>query len=132
MTRKHPRVQIHFDDEPMTKQYFKDECNVNNIVRRFQQDGVIPVTTNVAPQYGHAPNLEFKEALDLVLSGRQEFASLSDSVRQGFGNDENRYFQFLDTYQRDPTAYDALLSSPSGASGTTEGSEEVSDGETGS
>ncbi|AXL14568.1 internal scaffolding protein [Microviridae sp.] len=66
--KKNPRkrVQISFKSPTLTKQYFKDECDINNIVNRFQETGQIPLTNNLDPQYGFAPTMDLKTALDLV------------------------------------------------------------------
>lgn len=93
-------VRISCGDERLTKQTFKDECDINNIVAKFQ-DGVVPVTNPLEPQYGESPTMDLKEALDTVFGVRGEFAELSPEQRALFNHQEENYFDFL----ADPDAY---------------------------
>ena len=96
------RLPVQFDcgDERRTKQAFKDECDINNIVAKFQQ-GVLPITNTLEPQYGDSPVMDLKEALDTVFGVRGEFAELSSEQRALFNYQEENYFDFL----ADPDAY---------------------------
>lgn len=89
------RFQQDFSKGGRTKQAFRDECNINNVVNRYQQTGVLPVTNSLEPQYGDAPNLDLKESLDLVYAAREEFNNLTNEQKQAFNNDENLYFEYL-------------------------------------
>lgn len=93
-------VRYSCGNDRMTKQAFKDECDINNIVSKFQQ-GVIPVTNNLEPQYGESPVMDLKEALDTVFGVRGEFAELSPEQRALFNHQEENYFDFL----ADPDGY---------------------------
>lgn len=58
--RKHA---IYFEpDSSLTHQSFKDECDVNNIVRAYTQTGMINHLPRTEPQYGDAPEIDFFEA----------------------------------------------------------------------
>ena len=94
------RVQFKCSDESRTKQSFRDECNINNIVRKFA-DGVMPVTNPVEPQYAHSPAMDLKEALDSVFHAKGEFNSLSDDDKSLFDYQQSNYFDFL----ADPDGY---------------------------
>lgn len=107
-------------EKRLTKQYFKDECDINNVVKRFQETGFVPVTRG-EPQYGDAPNLDFKEALDLVMSARQEFNDLEHAVQALFDFNESNYYSFLDGYSRNPAPYDALVGAAEDARSSDEG-----------
>ena len=94
-------VTVSFDpDDNYTKQSFKDECDINNIVNKFEH-GVVPITNPLEPQYGEAPVMELKEALDTVFGVRGEFAELDAQQRALFNNQEENYFDFL----ADPDGY---------------------------
>lgn len=105
-TRK--RVQLKFDTETnpsLTKQYFKDECDINNIVKKFSDTGQLPVQNNLEPQYGDVPNMDLKEALDMVQFARQEFDELSTVDKDRFGQNFHNYCQFLSDYEKSPESF---------------------------
>jgi len=63
MTKKRQRPHaIRFTDESLTRQSFKAECDVNNIVKTFTQTGMINHIPRTQPQYGDAPEMDFFEA----------------------------------------------------------------------
>jgi len=53
---------ISFDDPSLTKQSFRDECDVNVIVKRYTETGMINHIPRTTPQYGDAPEGDFLEA----------------------------------------------------------------------
>jgi len=59
--RKRPHA-ISFDDPSLTKQSFRDECDVNLIVKRYTETGMINSIPRTTPQYGDAPEGDFLEA----------------------------------------------------------------------
>ena len=55
LKRPHPRVYTNQSDMPsMTKQSFKDECDINKIMAKFQKTGAIEHYAKHAPSYGDA------------------------------------------------------------------------------
>lgn len=50
------------DEVSLTKQAFKDECDIHRIVHRYAETGVIPVLNSIEPQYGDAPTMTAHEA----------------------------------------------------------------------
>jgi len=58
-TRPHA---ITFTQPSLTRQSFKDECDVNQIVQRYTETGMINHIPRTTPQYGDAPDGDFFEA----------------------------------------------------------------------
>ena len=100
MTKAKPRRRPHSIDfsntVSLTQQEFTEECDVNNIVKKYQQTGVLPRGYHGEPRYGYAPALDFREALELVMSTEEHFMSLPSEVRQRFENDPGELLAFLD------------------------------------
>ena len=48
---KRPRVSISFPKPTLTKQSFKDDCDINNIVNQFKNTGQTPHLNTKNPQY---------------------------------------------------------------------------------
>lgn len=85
------------EDEPvLTQQHFREECDINEIVRRFGITGQLPEPW-AAPQYGdftHAT--DFHTAQNLVIAAQQEFDRLPAELRERFGHDPQALLAFLD------------------------------------
>jgi len=53
---------IVFTQPSLTRQSFKDECDVNLIVKRYTETGMINHIPRTTPQYGDAPEGDFLQA----------------------------------------------------------------------
>lgn len=94
-TRRRPH-SISFEGvRSLTQQKFKDECNVNYIVDQFARTGRLPRFLG-EPRYGYAPALDFREALELVMSQEEFFNELPSGVRQRFNNDPLELLSFVE------------------------------------
>lgn len=97
-TRYSPQksVGIEFLDPSMTEQHFKDECDINNIVKQYSVTGVMP-SGNRQPLFGDFVGIpqdyaEYKEVMD---SAQARFMELPAAVRKEFGNDPMALLQFV-------------------------------------
>lgn len=89
-----------------TKQSFKDECDVNNIVNRWLRSGVAPASSQVA-QFLDVSNVpDYHGALNIVRAAQGAFGALPSAVRDRFENDPALLLAFLD----DEKNYDEALS----------------------
>jgi len=62
--RKHAIV---FDPKlKLTRSSFKDECDVNKIVKTYQTTGMVNHVARVSPQYGDAPEIDFFQAMNVT------------------------------------------------------------------
>lgn len=76
------RVQTPIGSEPsMTKQEFKDETDINQIMQRYQRTGAIDHFAKWSPSYGEFTACDLQEAQNLVITARQMFADLPSSIR---------------------------------------------------
>lgn len=74
-------------EEGVTKQSFKDECDVNKIIERFERTGELPQGSRVM-QYGDFSSVfTFEEAQERLLAAQEAFEELPARVRERFGND---------------------------------------------
>lgn len=98
---KRARVQISFDEgSSLTKQSFREECDVNTVVARFVRTGVLaPGSLNPkSPLFGDVSGVGgFREALEMVREAEEAFASLPSAVRDRFANDPGNLVEFLQT-----------------------------------
>lgn len=103
------KVGLDCGDESRTKQSFADECNINNIVRRYAETGYLPPNNKGEPQFGDAPALEFKEALDYVRAARAEFDALDPKLASQFEGFDH-YLNVLSIEQEEPDVFQQLIS----------------------
>lgn len=92
--RPHERVQVSFGDKSRTRQEFKKECDVNEIMRRFKVTGVMPVG-NATPRYldcSAVPN--FQDAMQILIDAENAFMRLPALVRKEFDNDPQAFVAF--------------------------------------
>ncbi|AXH73978.1 MAG: internal scaffolding protein [Microviridae sp.] len=78
-----------------TKQEFKDECDINSIMRRYISQGVLPTNVKVG-RYGDFTGVgDYRECLETLEVARSQFMSLSSDIRKRFGNDPAAFLAFV-------------------------------------
>lgn len=94
--RRYPRVQIFFEDPSLTKQSMKDDCDINNILKKFNKTGQLPDLIKTNPKFGDfADTLDYQESLNLVIHAQTQFEALSAAVRKRFHNDPAEFLEFV-------------------------------------
>ena len=81
-----------------TKQCFKDECDVNRIISRYQRTGVLDHVKYMADNsmsYGDFSGFDFRESCDRVIRAEDMFNSLPSSLRFEFQNDPAKFLDFV-------------------------------------
>lgn len=95
------RVQIFFDEPSRTKQEFKQECDLNHIMKRFKKvmgvDFLNRYSGVVGGQFGDFSNVpDFRTARDQVKLMEEVFMALPAKVRSRFNNDPAELLDFVD------------------------------------
>lgn len=81
--------------EKVTKQSFKDECDINVIVKRYRTTGILPEIIKQNPQYGEFADVpSYQEAQEIYLKANEQFMSLNSHVRDRFGHDPGKFLEF--------------------------------------
>ncbi|WNK12696.1 MAG: internal scaffolding protein [Microvirus sp.] len=91
----HPKVDCSLAGPSLTKQSFKDECDINTILNKFQRTGVLDFVNKRAPHYGDVTGINFDDAMDRVIKGKAFFADLPSSIRDQFDNSPGEFFEFI-------------------------------------
>jgi phage internal scaffolding protein len=82
-------------DPSLAQQNFKDETDINYIVRQFGLTGELPGQT-ISPQYGDFTGvLDYHSAVNAVLAAQDEFMDLPAQMRARFDNDPAKLIDFL-------------------------------------
>lgn len=97
------RVQLICPELPYgrTKQSFRDDADINTIIKRFLRTGVLDYANKHQPRYGDATGIEYNAAMATVAAAKSMFNDLPADLRARF---ENEPAQFLDFIQ-DPSNY---------------------------
>ncbi len=90
----------------MTKQSFKDECDINNILKKYDKTGILEHRNKYEGQYADVTGVvDYQTALNIVSSAEAAFMSLPASIRSQFQNDPHEFLAFA----QDPENEDALI-----------------------
>lgn len=119
-------VDVHFTKPSRTKQSFAAECDINNIMAKYQQTGVLEHTDKRQPQYLDVSNVtNYYDAIQTIMEAEAAFAELPAKVRKHFDNDPAAYLAaFEDPDQRDDLVALGLIEAPEVPQAPPEGSQE--------
>lgn len=110
------RVSQSFDpDLSRVASEFKDESDVNVILRKYSNTGVWSSVARSRPRYGDFSDApaDFLEAMTLVNDARDAFMDLPSSLRKRFRNDPAEFVAFCsDEANRDEAIRLGLISAP--------------------
>lgn len=109
-----PKVGQRFKQPSMTQQHFKDECDVNRIMQRYEETGNWGEQTNVRPQFGDfSTEFDFRQAQETVIAAAEAFAALPSRVRKRFNNDPAELLEFvMDEKNREEAVFLGLIEKP--------------------
>ena len=87
---------LHCEDATLSQQHFKDECDINNILRQFNITGLLPEAP-LSPRYGDFTGIsDYHSALNQVIAAEDEFMALPAQIRSRFENDPAKLIDFLE------------------------------------
>lgn len=111
---KHERVSIDSFPETLTQQQFAEECDVNNILKRFEETSFVTHVNNIQGQYGDFSNVEdYQSSVNRVLNANDAFMALSSKLRARFDNDPAALLAFVsDKANRDEAIALGLIEQP--------------------
>ena len=81
--------------ESLTRQSFADETEINKILQRYRQTGVIEHVRAVQGRYGDFSMVpDYQTALNKIISAQEMFMSLPANIRSRFQNDPGEFLAF--------------------------------------
>lgn len=127
---------IKFDQPSQTLQSFKDDADINCIIARFENTGVLvdpTVPVSRTPQFGDFSDMpSYQEAQNVIVAANNAFSDLPSKIRERFGNDPAAYFDFVQSLKEGSEDYAEAIrlgiidkpldSTPKVPSGSVEGS----------
>lgn len=96
---------IHNFEPTRTQQHQADETDINLIVKRYMQTGILPQTA-LAPLYGDfSEPMSFHEAQNRIRAAQEAFMLIPPEIRARFDNDPGKFVAFAE----DPANEDELV-----------------------
>lgn len=94
--RNRKRVAILFNEPSQTHQSFKDECDINNVMAKFEKTGTVEHIRENAGVYADLTEMpqDYHEALEQVRESQKAFDALPAKVRAYFNNDPGEFLDF--------------------------------------
>lgn len=80
----------------MTRQEMADECDINNIMKRYERTGMVPGNPNSLPQYLDLTVMpdDLMTAMNQMIDAENAFMSLPAVTRREFDNDAMRFVEY--------------------------------------
>lgn len=102
-----PKDYAYSDDNPsLTMQSFQKECDINEVMRKWEKTGQFPTLEKPSSRYEDISELgDYQSALNTVIAGQNAFDSLDANVRYRFSNDPANFVNFC----QDPANADELV-----------------------
>lgn len=76
-------------------QSFKKECDINTIMAKYQRTGALTWLEKRGAEYRDVTGLDFMEAMQTVVKGREVFEDLPSSIRDRFRNDPALFLDWM-------------------------------------
>lgn len=93
----------HENEHPTrTQQQFKDECDINNILRSYDETGTINHRNprpGIFTEFNELPVQDFQEAMNIVAYANSAFNDLPANIRSRFSNDPSQLVEFCNNPQ---------------------------------
>lgn len=81
-------------DEDQAKQEFKEECDINTILKRFNVTGQLPENVRM-PSFGDFTGVhDFQSAANAIAVAREAFDEMPADIRKRFNNDPADFVAF--------------------------------------
>lgn len=103
-----PRIYTQYDPPPAdsiddwgpskTRQEFREESDVNNIIKQYEQHGILPMERDGIPTYADFTDPVFTNyqlAQNIVVGAREMFMALPAKTRERFNNDPASLIDFV-------------------------------------
>lgn len=110
-----PKIKIALSfptSSPHTRQEFKDECDINNIMAQYMTSGEFFHINETAPQYMDCTGQDFRASMDYIAGAFSMFEELPSAIRMQFDNDPAEFLDFCSHEKNRPELAAMGLLSP--------------------
>jgi hypothetical protein len=97
------RLQKSFENvTDLTKQHFKEETDINNIMAKYEANGTITHINSHPAQFGDFSNVnDLQDAMHKVWAAQAQFDALPSELRLQFNNSPVEFYEKLTTATHD-------------------------------
>jgi phage internal scaffolding protein len=89
------RVQLICEDVSLTKQAFKEDCDINHIFKKWKKDGILTHVNKYQGRYDDVSGIQsYQDSLNQIMAAEEAFMSLPASIRSKFKNDPGEFLDF--------------------------------------
>lgn len=81
-------------DATRAQQNFKDECDINTIVRNFGVTGTLPTNVRTPINADFIDVMDYQTSLNLMIEAEKAFMQMPSDVRKEFQNDPGKFVEF--------------------------------------
>jgi len=107
------RVTIKFTEPTLTKQEFKEQCDIRTIIKKFMTTGELP-SSNRPPLYADVSQIpDYHTALSKIRAADSFFNSLPAELRAKFNNDPGELLKWASDPMNQKAQRDMGLTPPS-------------------
>lgn len=90
------RVQLICNmEECKTEQKFKDECDINWLVNKYDPRTLAEMRSKTEGQYGFVDSQSFQDAMYIVAKADQMFDQVPSQIRKRFENNPAQFLEFV-------------------------------------
>lgn len=82
-------------DSEFTDQTFRDECDINTIMAKYQSTGEMPVLNGSQGQWLDVTEMDFQRHMQFMVEAQEMFDQLPSAIRDRFGNDPGAFLGFV-------------------------------------
>lgn len=97
--RHRPSPGIVFDEASRTQQHFKDECDIDRILKKYSETGFLvnPLEPRRPAKWGDFSSVaDYQASMNRLVQVQEAFDALPSRVRERFRNDPMQMLAFLE------------------------------------
>ena len=89
------RVKTAVGEESLAKQEFREESDINNIMRKYEEHGEIPHVRSGGQFVDCDGPDDYQSALNIVMAAQERFAAMPARIRDRFDNNPELLLRFV-------------------------------------
>lgn len=83
-------------DDGKTQQNFKEECDINTIVQRFNLTGQLPENLKLPQYVNYEGVFDFQTAMQTMMEAEEQFMSVPAHIRAQFDNSPQKFLEYCE------------------------------------
>lgn len=91
----YPRLQVTFTGPGRTKQSFKDECDINNLMAKYLKTGHMDHVNQALPRFECVSEHDFQSAQNLIADAHSMFENIPSAIRSRFENNPGKLLDWV-------------------------------------